>query len=65
MITGVHLAHVVFGWIATVFLLIWVALGYFNRVRHLPITIGVLYWYFLGATYLGVFLVLDVTPFLA
>lgn len=63
-IGGVHLAHVVVGWIAFVMLLIWTLLGYFDAARHVPITIGALYWYFLAVTWLAVFFVLYGTPYL-
>lgn len=63
-ITGLHLAHVVVGCIMFLLLCVWTALGYFDAVRHLPITIGALYWYFVAVVYAGVFFVLYVTPFL-
>jgi len=63
IITGFHLAHVVVGWIMFVVLFIWTALGYFDGVRHVPITIGKLYWYFLAIIWLAVFLVLNGTPY--
>lgn len=61
---GFHLAHVVVGWIAFVMLFVWSALGYFDPVRHVPITIGAFYWYFLAVVWLAVFFVLNVTPYL-
>lgn len=63
-ISGFHLAHFVIGWIVFAALFAWTALGYFDAVRHVPITIGALYWYFLAATWLAVFFVLDLTPYL-
>jgi heme/copper-type cytochrome/quinol oxidase subunit 3 len=63
-IGGFHLAHVVVGWIAFVCLLVWTLLGYFDPVRHAPITIGALYWYFLAIVWLAVFFVLYGTPYL-
>jgi heme/copper-type cytochrome/quinol oxidase subunit 3 len=65
VIGGFHLAHFVAGWIMFVVLLLWTALGYFDSVRHLPITIGALYWYFLAATWVAVFFVLYCTPHFA
>jgi cytochrome c oxidase subunit 3 len=64
-IGGVHLAHVVVGWIAFMMLLVWMLLGYFDAARHVPITIGALYWYFLTVSWLAVFFVLYGTPYLA
>ncbi|HEX7969080.1 MAG TPA: cytochrome c oxidase subunit 3 [Stellaceae bacterium] len=63
-IGGFHLAHVVVGWIMFVCLSVWTALGYFDAIRHLPITIGALYWYFLAIVWLAVFFVLYGTPYL-
>lgn len=63
VITGFHLAHVVVGWIMFAMLLIWTALGYFDPVRHVPITIGSLYWYFLAAIWVAVFFVINITPY--
>lgn len=63
-IGGFHLAHVVVGWIMFVVLFVWTALGYFDAIRHAPITIGALYWYFLAVVWLAVFFVLYVTPYL-
>lgn len=62
--TGLHLAHVVVGWIIFIMLLVWSALGYFDAIRHAPITIGALYWYFLAAVWVAVFFVLYITPYL-
>ncbi len=63
VITGFHLAHVVVGWLMFVMLFVWTALGYFDGVRHVPITIGKLYWYFLAVIWLAVFFVLNGTPY--
>jgi heme/copper-type cytochrome/quinol oxidase subunit 3 len=64
-IGGFHLAHMVVGFLMFVVLLVWTALGYFDAVRHVPITVGTLYWYFLAAVWLAVFFVLYITPYLA
>lgn len=63
LITGAHLAHVVVGWLMFLALFIWTALGYFDGVRHVPIAIGALYWYFLAVIWLAVFFVLNGTPY--
>jgi heme/copper-type cytochrome/quinol oxidase subunit 3 len=64
-IGGFHLAHVVVGLLMFAVLLVWTALGYFDAARHVPITVGMLYWYFLAAVWLAVFFVLYITPYLA
>ena len=62
VISGVHLAHFVAGWIMFLVLLLWTGLGYFDAIRHVPITVGALYWYFLTAIWIAVFFVLYCTP---
>jgi heme/copper-type cytochrome/quinol oxidase subunit 3 len=63
LITGVHLAHVSVGWVMLLMVAIWTLLGYFDPVRCLPITITKLYWYFVAATWIGVFFTLTCTPY--
>ncbi|HEY7663071.1 MAG TPA: cytochrome c oxidase subunit 3 [Xanthobacteraceae bacterium] len=63
LITGAHLAHVVLGWIILLMVLIWTALGYFDPVRYVPVTITALYWYFVAAIWIGVFFTLTCTPY--
>lgn len=63
LITGTHLAHFVVGLVMFIILFAWTALGYFDRIRHVPISVGALYWYFLAATWLSVFFVINVTPY--
>jgi heme/copper-type cytochrome/quinol oxidase subunit 3 len=62
VISGFHLAHFVVGWLIFVVLLLWTWLGYFDSVRHVPILIGTLYWYFLTVIWIAVFFVLYCTP---
>jgi heme/copper-type cytochrome/quinol oxidase subunit 3 len=38
-------------------------MGYFDRIRHVPIIVGALYWYFLAATWISVFFVINCTPY--
>ncbi len=63
VITGFHLAHFVVGWLMFLVLFLWTALGYFDSVRHVPITIGKVYWYFLAVIWMGVFFVINCTPY--
>lgn len=63
VITGTHLVHFLIGFLMFIVLFIWTALGYFDRVRHVPISVGKLYWYFLAATWLSVFFVVNITPY--
>lgn len=62
VVSGFHLAHFIVGWLMFLVLLLWTGLGYFDTVRHLPITIGALYWYFLTVIWIAVFFVLYCTP---
>lgn len=63
VISGTHLAHVVAGEIMFIMLFVWTAMGYFGPVRHLPISVGALYWYFVTGLWIAVFFVLDCTPY--
>ena len=45
-------------------LLLWSALGYFDRARLAPVTIGAIYWYFVNAAWLAVFFTFCITPYL-
>jgi heme/copper-type cytochrome/quinol oxidase subunit 3 len=63
VITGAHLAHVVLGWIMLLMVLVWTGLGYFDRIRHAPVAITVVYWYFVAAIWIGVFFTLTCTPY--
>ncbi|HLJ22043.1 MAG TPA: cytochrome c oxidase subunit 3 [Stellaceae bacterium] len=61
-ITGFHFAHVMVGLIVLAALATWTALGYFDRIRHAPISIGGLYWHFVDAVWIAVFSSLYLTP---
>lgn len=63
VISGAHLAHVVVAWFMYPVLMLWTLLGYFDRVRHVPISIGKLYWYFVTGIWIAVFFVLNCTPY--
>lgn len=61
-ITGFHLMHVAAGVIILATLSLWCALGYFNRVRSAPVSIGAIYWHFVDAVWLVLFFTFYVTP---
>ncbi|HEY1710163.1 MAG TPA: cytochrome c oxidase subunit 3 [Rhizomicrobium sp.] len=63
-ITGFHMAHVVAGVGMLTTVLVWSALGYFNRVRYAPIHIAALYWHFVDVVWLAVFFTFYITPLL-
>lgn len=63
VISGFHLAHVVVGVVMFAAVLIWSALGYFGPVRHTPVTVAAIYWYFVAIMWLGVLFTLDITPY--
>jgi cytochrome c oxidase subunit 3 len=65
LVSGFYLAHVFVGCIMSLLLLVWTALGYFDHVRHVPISIGSLYWFFLAIAWLAVFVLLYGTPYLS
>ncbi len=64
-ITGFHLAHVVVGLLILAAVLIWSALGYFDRERLAPVSIGAIYWHFVVAVWLAQFFTLYLTPYLS
>ncbi|HWG76585.1 MAG TPA: cytochrome c oxidase subunit 3 [Steroidobacteraceae bacterium] len=63
LITGFHLAHVVVGVIMFAVVLLWSGLGYFGPVRHTPVKVAKIYWYFVTIVWLIVLFTLDVTPY--
>jgi cytochrome c oxidase subunit III len=62
--TGMHLVHVVAGLLMLLALIGWTGLGYFDRERRLVIAAGALYWYFVSALSVLLFLCFYVTPYL-
>lgn len=64
VVSGFHLAHVVTGALILVALLIWSTLGYFDRERHAPLSIAMLYWFFIDAVWLAIFFTFYITPYL-
>lgn len=63
-ITGFHMAHVVIGMVILATLLVWSLLGYFDRRRHAPVSIGAIYWHFVDAVWIVVFFTFYITPLL-
>ena len=64
-VTGFHMAHVIVGALMLAMLFIWACFGYFGTRRHSTVSIGVMYWHFVTAVWIAVFLTFYVTPFLA
>jgi cytochrome c oxidase subunit III len=62
-ITGFHMMHVLVGLIVLAFLLMWTALGYFDRERSAALTIGGLYWHFVDVVWLFIFATLYLSPY--
>jgi cytochrome c oxidase subunit III len=54
--------HVIAGVLILLTLSLWCALGYFNRIRTAPVTIGAIYWHFVDAVWLVLFFTFYVTP---
>jgi cytochrome c oxidase subunit 3 len=61
-VTGFHMAHVLVGLLILGLLLLWSALGYFDRARMAPVSIGGVYWHFVDAVWLTVFFTFYLTP---
>lgn len=64
-VTGFHMLHVVAGVVMLLMLVVWTALGYFGARRHSTVSIAVMYWHFVAAVWVAVFLGLYVAPQLA
>jgi cytochrome c oxidase subunit III len=62
IITGFHMAHVAAGVLVLATLALWCALGYFDRIRSAPVSIGAIYWHFVDAVWLALFFTFYVTP---
>ena len=62
--TGFHMAHVVIGLGVLAALFLWTALDYFSPRRQLAISAGVIYWHFVDAVWICVFITYYVTPYL-
>ena len=63
-ITGFHMAHVAAGLLMLGALLVWALLGMFDRWRDTAVLVGAVYWHFVDAVWLAVFVTFYVTPFL-
>jgi cytochrome c oxidase subunit III len=61
-ITGFHMLHVLAGVVILATLSLWCALGYFNRIRNAPVSIGAVYWHFVDAIWLVLFFTFYITP---
>jgi heme/copper-type cytochrome/quinol oxidase subunit 3 len=61
-ITGFHMLHVAAGVIILATLSLWCALGYFDRIRSAPVTIGAVYWHFVDAVWVVLFFTFYITP---
>ena len=65
VVTGFHLTHVLVGVLMLVMLFVWALLGYFGVRRHSTVSIAVMYWHFVTAVWVAVFLTFYVSPYLA
>jgi cytochrome c oxidase subunit III len=64
-ITGFHLLHVLVGVVMLVMLFVWTLLNYFGIRRHSTVSIAVMYWHFVTAVWIAVFLTFYVAPYLS
>ncbi len=60
-ITGFHMMYVLVGLVVLAFLLLWTALGYFDRARSAALTIG---GHFVDVVWLFIFATLYLSPFM-
>lgn len=63
-VTGFHLIHVIVGVMMLIMLFVWALLGYFGVRRHSTVSIAVMYWHFVTAVWVAVFLTFYVSPYL-
>lgn len=61
-VTGFHLLHVAVGVLMLALVTVWTLLGYFGKRRHSTVSIAVIYWHFVAAVWVAVFLSLYVLP---
>lgn len=61
-VTGFHMAHVLLGLLMLAVLFVWTLLGYFDERRYAAVSTGALYWHFVTAVWIAVFLALYVAP---
>lgn len=59
---GADIAHVVVGMLILWALCLWAAMGYFDSRRHEAIHIGALYWHFVVAVWVVIFISFYVAP---
>jgi cytochrome c oxidase subunit 3 len=64
VITGFHMAHVMVGVLMLLALTLWSIQGHFNARRFAHIHIGALYWHFVDAVWIAVFITFYITPLL-
>jgi heme/copper-type cytochrome/quinol oxidase subunit 3 len=63
-ITSFHMAHVLAGLVALLLTTIWIGRGYFDEGRNAAVGNVALYWHFVDAVWIFVFLTFYVTPYL-
>lgn len=61
-VTGFHMLHVIIGALMLVMLFVWTLLGYFGARRHSAVSIAALYWHFVTAVWIAVFLTFYIAP---
>lgn len=60
--TGFHMAHVVAGLLMLAAAAVWAGMGWFDARRHAPLAIAAVYWHFVDAVWLAVFVTYYVSP---
>jgi len=63
-VTGFHMLHVIVGVLMLNLLFVWTLLGYFGARRHSTVSIAVMYWHFVAAVWIAVFLSFYAAPYL-
>lgn len=63
VITGLHDVHVFVGELMLMFIMLRAAMGHFSNQRYLGIQVTALYWYFMFAVWLAIFVSLFLIPY--
>jgi len=63
-ITAFHVLHAATGVLMLAAVILWTALGHVTAERHNAVTIVALYWYFVVATWIAVFITLYLLPWI-
>ncbi|HET8551629.1 MAG TPA: cytochrome c oxidase subunit 3 [Gammaproteobacteria bacterium] len=62
-ITGLHMVHAIVGVLGFLAILMWSAMGYVTKDRHVAVTVMALYWYFIIVVWIGIMATFYILPY--